>query len=85
MKIQIWIEGHCATGESGTAEMIAEYDAKDFDAAVAQYMKDHPDEVDIYKPEHFYTKADYLNRRSKYKIWGCALFDNEIDARKAFG
>ncbi len=31
------------------------------------------------------ARAEALKRGGNYCIWGCQLFDNEADARKAFG
>ncbi|KKN79741.1 hypothetical protein LCGC14_0337630 [marine sediment metagenome] len=85
MIIQIWMEGFRATGESSEASKIGEYEAKDFDAAVKQHMEKHPGDVNIEGPDCYMTKEAYKNRRSDYSIWACKLFDNETDARKAFG
>lgn len=91
MNIQIWMEGYIATGEHGTAHKIWEGEAENFDDAVRQYTETQdPEDVKRYGPIP-YTRASftdeeaYQKRRSNWKIWGCALFDNETDARKAFG
>lgn len=84
--IEIWMEGFMATGQSGTAQKIGEYEAVDFDDAIRQHQEKNPNHgIDKYTRESFFTDEDYENRRSNYKIWGCALFDNEADARKSFG
>lgn len=72
--IDIWMEGFAATGQHQKASKIGTYKAQDFDGAVKQYMKQHPDRVqwDRYGP-------------GKHAIWACRLFDNEKQARKAFG
>jgi hypothetical protein len=74
MKIEIWMEGYRSTGESGYAHKIAEYEADDFDHAVRMYAEDHPGEI---QGLHEYCVP--------YRIWGCRLYDNEVDARKRFG
>lgn len=89
---EIWMEGYAATGEHGTASKIGEFLAEDFDDAVLQYNEHLKTETE-YKPTFAepYTRRDFisqeafLRRRSNWKIWGCALFDNEADARKSFG
>ncbi len=73
-KISLWMEGYAATGESGTAQCIGTYKAKDLDDAVKQYMAAHPDSVDW---DRF--------GRGKHAIWACEIFDNETQARKSFG
>jgi len=86
-KIQIWMEGYAATGESGVAHMIGEYEANSFDEAVGMYIQEKGDQYgpERYTRSSFSTEDAFKNRRSDWKIWGCALFDNEADARKAFG
>jgi len=89
-EIQLWMEGYAATGESGTAQFIGLYKAYDFDDAVRQYIEDHPEFKENalpsrYTRESFSSDEAFASRRSNWKIWGCALFDNEADARKAFG
>lgn len=85
--IEIWMEGYAATGESGTAQKIWEGDALDFDDAIKKYNADKNGVTlaEPYTRNSFDSEEAYLNRRSNWKIWGCALFDNEVDARKAFG
>lgn len=75
-KIEIWMEGYRATGDSATASKIFECEADDFHDAVKSYELSHPD-----------SKVDYNNdwQNPVYSIWGCRLFDNEKDARKHFG
>ena len=69
--IQIWMEGYRATGEHDVAQLIAAYNAKDFDAAMKLYMQDNPGDVTV--DERGYT------------IWACKLYNNQTDARKSFG
>lgn len=72
--ISLWMEGFAATGESGTAQYIGTYNAKDLDDAVKQYMEVRPNSV------HW----DRFGR-GRHAIWACEIFDNEADARKSFG
>lgn len=73
-QFQIWMEGYAATGESGTAQMIGEYKAVDFNHAVKQYSDDHLNQVEFGRLGE-----------NRHSIWACELFDNEKDARKFFG
>lgn len=77
MKIEIWQEGYSATGESGSAQLLGTYEADDFDDAVRQYKQAHPS-VDV--EEYQISLYKWV-----YSIWGCLLFDNEMEARKHFG
>jgi hypothetical protein len=70
-QIEIWMEGYAATGKSGVAQKVWEGLAIDFDDAIKRYQEDRP--------------KVQIETRSKYREWGCALFDNEADARKSFG
>jgi len=74
-EIQIWEEGFAITGNTGTALLRGSYYAEDFDDAVKQLMFEKP-ELDI--------EWDRFGR-GRHAVWGCELFDNEIDARKNFG
>lgn len=74
-----------ATGEHGTATKHGEYMAGSFDDAVRQYAEEHPNSVHPLTRESFMSQEYYEKRRSNWVIWGCKLFDNERDARKAFG
>lgn len=85
MKIQIWMEGYAATGESATASMIGEYEAIDWDDAVRQYKEQYPHHVDTKRvPKNIKSVRDDSFTKI-YSIWACRLFDNAADARKSFG
>jgi hypothetical protein len=80
------MEGYAVTGERGCAQKIGTGKGKTFDDAVRDYMNRTPGHlIEPYTRESFISDEAYENRRSNWKIWGCALFDNETDARKAFG
>lgn len=94
---EIWEEGYRATGEHGTATRLGGFEAKDFDEAVAAYVKlaratAFPD-IDRYyaRGRRWVTcpvSDDHpLGRKevTVHSIWGCRLFDNEADARKSNG
>ncbi|GAA4034062.1 hypothetical protein GCM10023063_17500 [Arthrobacter methylotrophus] len=72
----IWAEGFAATGESETAWQLNEVPirATSLDDAVHQYST-------ISDSRHlFHRRSD-----GTWTYWGCRLFDNESDARGAFG
>ena len=71
-KFDIWMEGFCTNGSKGTASYEGTFEANTFEEACEKW-------------------ADTLSDRSLFKssphpnFWGCALYDNEQDARKSFG
>jgi hypothetical protein len=73
--IEVWMEGYAATGESGEAQKLGEYDVATFDEAVDLCLESHPDSV----------KVHHRSVDGHHTIWGCGLYDNEQDARKSFG
>lgn len=75
MKYEIWMEGYAATGESGTAQKLGEFEAESFDDAVELLLRngDH---------KKYYRRSDITGN---HLIWGCTLYDNEKDARRYFG
>ena len=77
MKIEIWMEGYIATGESNKAMKIWEGQADSFDDAIIKYEQEENVTVDRYTGDQA--------KRSKYGIWACRLFDNESQARQSFG
>jgi len=71
MKYQVWMEEFVVMEGHVTAEYLGEYEADSFLDACQKAADDHP---------------GYGNYNAKQNsIWGCRLFDNEIDARKDFG
>lgn len=69
----IWMEGYRATGEHGTAQLIGRGNGNTFEEVIQDYMRKDP--------EHGIRRT----QNGGYAIWACELFDNEEDARKAFG
>lgn len=72
----IWAEGFAATGEAETAWQLNEspIEAESLDDAVHQYVR-------ASDSRHlFHRRSD-----GTWTYWGCRLFDNESDARGAFG
>ena len=85
MKIEIWMEGYRATGESATATRLGIYEADDFDGAMRQYMDENLHTVTVKKiPKNIKSIRDDSFTK-QYSIWACRIFDNEADARKSFG
>ena len=72
--IFLWIEGFSATGQRQDATMIGIYQAKNLNDAVKQYMENNKNKVEW----------DCFGK-NRHAIWGCEIFDNEIEARKSFG
>jgi hypothetical protein len=94
---EIWIEGYAATGESGPANFIGKSHGEDFTDACVNFR--YPDDIYSYdKSKVIVPKGTPLNldkdsngelrlsnRTKGPMIWACALFDNEVDARKSYG
>ncbi len=72
----IWAEGLAATGEAETAWQLNEsaISAPSFDEAVRLYSEAN-------ESRHLFRR----DRNGTWTYWGCRLFDNESDARGAFG
>lgn len=69
----VWIEGHQATGDSSTASKLGTFEASSFRVACIAWASTlDPDGQELFDQEAL-------------TYWGCRLFDNEQDARKAFG
>jgi hypothetical protein len=71
MKYQVWMEGFVVMEGHATAEYLGEYEADSFLEACKKAADNHP------------GYGGYNQKTNR--IWGCQLFDNEIDARKGFG
>lgn len=71
---QIWREGYSCTGDNSKASLIATIEAANFDEACLQYCPRIDEPPFIYDAES-----------KTWSFWGCRLFDNETDARAAFG
>jgi len=74
--IAIWSEGYRATGEAATATLHGEFEGKTFSDAVELYLQTLGLEDRAYYHQH---------DDGSWSCWGCRLFDNEADARKAYG
>jgi hypothetical protein len=75
-KFEIWSEGFNTQGATAQAHIIHDgIFAHSFDSAVSIYeITCHDEKIKPVKHQNGY-----------WTIWGCRLFDNEADARKAFG
>lgn len=73
-EFEVWSEGYQATGDSGDATFHGRFKGRDFREAVAAYRDSLTDPHSI--------KCVDLDRMT---LWVCRFFDNEVDARKAFG
>lgn len=72
---EIWIEGYVVPECHAKAEMLGTQEAETFIQACDLFVENHPK-----------YKGSYRKGKDGNPIyWGCRLFDNEIDARKAFG
>lgn len=73
------MEGYIATGEHGTAQKITKepIEAEDWNEAIKIYKATHPNHGIRDSQDTLYSWS--------YTIWGCRLYDNEVDARKTFG
>lgn len=69
----VWTEGYQVSGNSSLAILRGHFLGKTFEDACKAWIESLPPES-----RHFYNEKDN-------SFWGCRLFDNEADARKAFG
>ena len=81
MKYDIWTEGYLATGMSEipakAQKLASNIEANSFIEAVGKWYKSKPDALNKY--------GSLSIKNNRAFIWGCELFQNEIDARKGFG
>ncbi len=73
-EFSIWTEGYVATGDISCANYHGKFNGETFRDAVEAFAntlssKDREAYIDM----------------EKLSFWGCRFFDNESDARKAFG
>jgi len=73
--VTLWSEGYRATGGESGAQSHGSFDACTLREAVIAYRESVDDKAKRY--------INIDNGRLDY--WGCRFFDNEADARKAFG
>ena len=71
-QITLWMEGYAVTGNYSEAQRLGTYEAVDLDDACEQYKRRHPD-------------STIVKDNRGWNIWACKIYDNEADARKAFG
>lgn len=76
-KFELWIEGYSVTGSDMKAIKAADIEGDDFDSAVRAYVEGLP-----IGDRHWWS----VNiKTGKWCRWGCKTFDNEAEARVAFG
>ena len=68
-EFEVWSEGFAATGECGKATFHGRIRAQSFEGACSKVF---PEDDQNYDP-------------ISLSYWACKLFDNEADARRAFG
>ena len=77
-KYDIWVEGYAVQEGSGTAQCVAHgiegYSLKE---AVMSWYSSIPNAKDLYGELRIDNRG--------ISLWGCRVFDNEVDARKSFG
>ena len=73
-KFNVWVEGYQVTGNEDEARLVGTIEADTFAEACARLMSKPP-----------WNDDPSLFNREALTYWGCRLFDNETDARKAFG
>lgn len=86
--IQIWSTGYQDNGGQSGAVLLFETQAKNFDEAVEKFNSERKEgelKIDRVTRNGFSSEEGYLNRDHEYRFWGCSLYDNEKQARVAFG
>jgi len=81
-KYYIWIEGYSATGEHEDARMIGIYEGVTFEQACVKALNDLKWPM-LYEALQGLGTCYYNPKENSY--WGRRFFNNETDARKAFG
>lgn len=89
MKFDIWIEGYCATGESGTAQLMASnVEGETFTDAVMNWYNSNPEEIEkawgCLDKRRIYNEDD-MSEETYLSFWGCRVFPTEAEARESFG
>jgi len=86
MKYEIWMEGYAVTGNQSDAQMIGEYEADSFDEAVEKLNQEAVEKYGkVSAVKGGLLDSETTKPIDNWTIWGCRLFDNEVDARKSFG
>lgn len=77
-EFEVWMEGFQMTGQSQDAQRLAVVKAVDFDEAVKLY-------ITSLDPSKDRGSIPYQQPNGDWCVFACKLYDNEADARKAFG
>ena len=78
MEYEVWSEGYAITGNYSEACFEGMSYGETFDEAVIKLLS-HRLDKDKEEPD------GYRRYDGRLCVWGCRIFDNETDARKAFG
>lgn len=82
-RYDVWMEGYAATGEHGTATVVARaVEAENFAEACHKAMQRLKPGA-VYADETVYDQSFYSPTNLSY--WGCCLFPTEAEARRSFG
>ena len=71
----LWMEGYIIQGNSSKADFLGTFKANSFIDACDKWSETLSDD----------EKQYYDKKENKAWFWGCAIYDNEADARKSFG
>ena len=71
---EVWAEGYRASGDSADARLLGRVEAETF-----------ADACDTLCTPAEWQKQNGNYDRQRGTVWGCRLFNNEADARRAFG
>lgn len=90
-KFEIWAQGYRATGEHSTAQFYGVIEAENFVEACKKRFEGDPS-FSVEEPIEITSETARLglkrmgiNQETRCYLWICRLFDNETDARKAWG
>jgi hypothetical protein len=75
MKIELWMEGYQATGDSSGAQFLGIFEAENLVSAAKIWVDSLPNRNDCFR----------ISDDGIPTYWGCRFSDNEIGARGSFG
>jgi hypothetical protein len=87
-KYEIWCNGYAASGDSGKAWLMGEWEGEDFVDAVKGFFNNSEvanKKRELYPGKEYTWKDDWRGEKDPLIWWGCGLHDNEAAARKQFG
>lgn len=76
-RISVWRQGYDCTGDVSPAQHMFDADGDNLNDVIKKFVDNITDD----------SKSNwrFCNERNAWFWWGCKTFDNETDARKAFG